>query len=660
MDTVNHTDFKSKTQTPQQRTRRKFAREVAAMLDRILRAAGYKPAERRTALAICSEFYEYANEAPDKPRRISLASIGRWLTSRSDDEEACKQAAIRHVGHLFNHANPHTGFQILTRYKSEEGSKKAHEYADHVMPVAAFFSELLAEEKQAIFSEKGVDKKSKYVRIEKACARLVADALNYLPKCEAELIAPTGEVYAYVSAPEAKGYCAKNPEFTFRPKNYTPPAKKEEQPRPFYSQDFDRIEDQIEKTIEKRLDEALERNSFDEARLLAQRLEKRIPKLITSWLKVAGARPREEVESTQEELITGDKSVMGGAVENSAAAETPTGDKLSPDARANPFADNAEIFESPKTDPVENLTGSINFDEALEAAIFYAKDGWNVVPICNFNPETGRCTASWHKPDKDGNPCAGKRPTVSGTGKPGDGYTAATRDLDKIRKHYRKRPDDGVGIRLDDHVLIDADKKDGGPESYAFIRDTFNLPETLTAITQGGGNHFVFRLQPESLELLKSWTRVLDKIALPGIDLKVGKCGLLYAEPTRGKKGVYRWVDPCVEIATLPHEVAEFFNTIRYKDEKAKAEKRQASSVYASSDQPREFDEDQAKYFRDVREGESRHTRLFTVAVAISKQTDADAKKIKAALNFHAAHFSNPLDDPAWIDRVAATLGGAA
>jgi hypothetical protein len=158
---------------------------------------------------------------------------------------------------------------------------------------------------------------------------------------------------------------------------------------------------------------------------------------------------------------------------------------------------------------------------------------------------------------------------------------------------------------------------------------------------------------------LKSWTRVTDKVALGGIDLKVDKCGLLFGEPTRGSNGVYRWIDPTVEPAELPRACADFLHAARYHGEEAKAGKRQASRVYAPDDPPREFDPDQAKYFRDVAPGESRHKRLFTVAVAISKQTGAGAENIRAALNTQAAMFSNPLDDPAWIDRVAQTLGGA-
>jgi Bifunctional DNA primase/polymerase, N-terminal/Primase C terminal 1 (PriCT-1) len=164
---------------------------------------------------------------------------------------------------------------------------------------------------------------------------------------------------------------------------------------------------------------------------------------------------------------------------------------------------------------------------------------------------------------------------VKGTGKPGDGYTAATRDLAKIRHWWdREFPDAGVGKRLDGHIGIDCDVKDGAPglESYEFLRDTFDLPETRTQITHSDGRHHVFKL-PEGMpaEWLGSWTRVTRPAGLDGIDIKVGKRGLLFAEPTRGSRGFYRWVDPTAEIVTLPHECADFLHEIHCQEEKQEA-----------------------------------------------------------------------------------------
>jgi hypothetical protein len=672
VNTTEQSQPKQSYSTPAQRTRRKIAREVAAMYDWIARAAGFEPAERRTAFAISALRYEYDGEDPDKSRRISLVSIGKWLTSRSDDEEACRQVATRHVGQLFNHAIPRTRFQILTRFKSEQGSNKAHEYGhDRLMQAAAFFSELFAEEKQAIFTDKSIEKKERQSRIEEARVRLINEALNYLPPCDTELITPEGEVYAYVSSLEAKAYCKANPDFTSRPYAYTPPPTPEEKKRrPLYSEDFDRIESQIERSIEDRLEEALNRNSFDEARHFATRLLTSIPKRISSWVKTTSAAPRAEERGEaeeHEELYTSNKSDMGGAVENSVEAETPSRNNLLREEGPNSFADNAGENNTIKTDPVENsqspapiLSGSENFDSALEAALFYARAGWHVLPICQFDYQIDCCTARWHSGD-----CTGKKPLVKGSGEPGKGYTAATRDPGKIRKWWGGEfQDAGVGIRLDGHALLDCDLKDGGPESYEFLRDTFELPETLTAITQSGGRHYVFKL-PEDLptDWLKSWTRIGNKIALGGIDLKVGVCGLLYAEPTIGSKGVYRWIDPTVEPAILPRKVCDFLHEVRYKDDKPKVEKAKPTRVYSSRptspQAPGEVDSNQAKYFRDVAPGESRHRRLYEIGCAIRAATRASAEEIAKAMRYHAACFSAPLHDEAYILRTSAAIAGA-
>src|SRR5262249_15758397 len=135
-------DFSNQNVTPAQRARRRIAREVAAMWDDIMRAAGFEPIERRAAWAIIIRLYEYENEPCETPRGIPLAIIGSALTSKSDDKEARENAARRHVGQLCNHAIPRTSFQILTRYKADDDSP-VHQYADHSLTVAAFFSELL-------------------------------------------------------------------------------------------------------------------------------------------------------------------------------------------------------------------------------------------------------------------------------------------------------------------------------------------------------------------------------------------------------------------------------------------------------------------------------------------------------------------------------------
>jgi hypothetical protein len=651
-------DFKSTFHSPDRSNRRKIAREVARFYDDVARAAGFTPAERRTAWAITTRLYERAGEACDTPRGISLASIGEALTSRSDDDNARTASARRHVGDLFNHSIPRAGYQILTRFKAEEDSGKPHEYADHLLPVADLFSELLAEEIEKILAFKGLDKEARKKLIAEARERLIAEALEYLPKCEAEILTPEGEVYARLSEPEAKAFCSKNKKYIARPYKWSPPPA-DPPPRPLCDADFKRLKERaVRLAVDQLLDEIAERNTPEEARLFwRSELLPAIQRAGASWSKVFGSVGGAE-EEVEEDLKHG-TNLSGVAPPDQAdfdvAAEGAPPDKLSGVQVCN-SADSDDL-EKLKNNKYENHIDEIapdqapeperptNFDSALEAAEFYARDGWPVLPICQFDPATGRCTADWH-PET----CTGKKPLVKGNGRPGEGYTAATTDLQKIRHWFGvEYQDAGVGLRLDGKVLIDADLKDGGPASYEYLRDTFDLPPTLTAITQGGGRHFVFRLTPEQEELLKSWTRVLDKIALPGIDLKVGKCGLLYAEPTRGAKGVYRWVDPTAEIAALPHEAAEFFKSIRFKEDRKREEKAPTTRTYTT---PAAFDYDQEKFFRDAPRG-SRRPRLFGIAVAIRKQTGAGADQIAEALRYHAARFTEPLDDPGWIEKTA-------
>lgn len=654
--------------TQSQRDRRKFFREVGAMADDMLRAMGFTPAERRAQMAISMRLYEYANEAPDKPRQVSLISIGGGLTSRSDDDEACKQQAIRHVGHLFNHAIPRTGYQTHTRYKAEEGSNKAHEYVDHIVPVASFFGELLSEEIKTILADKGIDKSARRAKIEETRASIIVEALSYMPKCEAVILEPDGETtYAYVSGPEAKAYCAKNPDYAARAYQYVEPEPETKPKRPLYAEDFDRIEGRIHGWIEDELEGALSRNSFDEARHFAARLQVSIQKRIASWVKVAGATGWREKE--EENLYTGDKSDMGAdaddlsrepvlPVENSTEDETEPGDNLSPGQGVNSFADNADENDYSKTDPVENfsepepergpeLTGSENFDTSLEAAISYVRDGWAIVPCCQFDPATGRCTG----PDShhDDGMCKGKVPLIKGKKPtPGAGYTAATRDKGLIRDWFtRQFPDAGVAIRLDGHILIDCDVKDGAPglESYQILADTFDLPSTLSAVTPSGGRHHIFKL-PDDLpaDFLGSWTRVLDSAELGGIDIKVNNKGLAHVEPTVGKTGIYRWIDPTADIAELPRAVCDYLHEVHERQQQPQA------SVSADA-QPFDPDEDQAKYFKDMPNGQ-RRPRLRGIACCLASG-GANEQQIVSVLNYHDGRFTEPTNDAKFIARVA-------
>jgi Bifunctional DNA primase/polymerase, N-terminal len=633
--------------SPERRNRRDIARDVWSAYRAVVQAAGYSPIEARTAEAMSLCHYEYEGQGYDVPRNIGLLPIGTKLSSSGKSDEGKINTASNRTSHFFTNAQPRTGYQLLTRYKALE-DKRSHEYVDHIVPVAEVVAEYWAAERAAIRKDK---QPKKQARIAEALERLAAEGLELLPKCEAQLVDQNGEVYAYLSDAEARAYSAKNPNFEAQPKTARPKRR-------FNPQDDDRLTRKIRDFVADILDEYRERNGLPDANKYSVKAELAIRKEIESWRKTAPVREMGIVEREEINHVSGIVSIGASEPAKTDAEKKEMFTKVVNTFPVSAFDCNTVDFSSfdaadsdaaPK--PRIEVAGSVNFDTSLEAATFHARDGFPVIPVCNFNPATGRCTADWHGED-----CKGRVPLVKGDGTPG--YPQASRDLEQIRKWYGRWPDAGVALRMDGHILLDADAKDGGPESYRILADTFDIPETLSAITQSGdGRHYVFKL-PDGLPdaWLKSWVRVGDKVELPGLDIKVDRGGLMFVEPTRGPKGVYRWIDPTFPPATLPREVCDFLHKARYvetPEEKAKAARRPAP-VYVSPD-ARRFDHDQSKYFRDVPNGE-RHRRLFEVGCSIRANTRAGAAQIAEAMRYHAARFSDPLNDERYIRDTAARI----
>jgi putative DNA primase/helicase len=656
-------DLQVKINTPEQRQRRQVTREVADMYTAIAGAAGFSAREIQTAFAISCKLYEREGQACDTPRPLSLATIGAALASN-------EATGRNRAGYLFNHAIPEKGYQILTRLKSEEESGRPHEYADHLTPIAAVYASLYAEEKMSILRDKGLTRKEKGIRIAESQARLALEALDHLPKCDTELIAPDGETYAYVSGSQASAFMVQKKNYTARPYKYTPPAP-DEQKRPLYSDQQQRLIDKVSDAAELALDEMMERNSFDEALQFSVKLEKAFLKRLGSWRKVSSVRGK---EGEEKELIHVSK-FEGGGPENASPEPPPAPDTppvpnavtptnfvgVSSDKPLNASEIEKPVFEV-APEPCALASGAsaepdsvpaVNFDSSLEAATFYARDGFPVLPVCQWDADAGRCTG-----EKHGQDCKSRKPLVKGDGS--EGYSGATRDLAKIQDWFtRLFPRAGVAIRMDGHIAIDCDVKDnaGGLDSYQILADTFVLPDTLSAITHSGGRHFIFRL-PEGLpaDWLKSWIRIGDKAGLPGIDLKVDTNGLLFVEPTCGPKGVYRWIDPCQAPVTLPRACADFLHETRYRQNPAEKAKAKAGKPAASSPSLQNLQCDQTKFFRDVPPGAGQHDRLRAIGVAIRCQTRASASEIADAMRWHASRFSTPLDDQRWIERTAKSI----
>lgn len=548
----------------------------------------------------------------------------------------------------------------MTRYKRlREGD--SHSYVDHITPLAALFSKRLEEARKGQeWKEicRIADDKERRQKLEAFELSFIDQALACLPACDTEILSPLGESYAYISAPEAKAFCEIHSDYSYQPFEYMEPKKDDE--RPYYSEELYRIMQSRLDSFENEFLNIKKRNDSDTARKWMMECQQKFNKLIASHMKIMGERNVHREE--EEELIHVPEK--GGP----------------PPQQAEPADLGAPVFEDGGGPPkkggvpasisfeIQDLETpqiwtppepSISFDTSIEAALEYARSGFAVVPICNFDPAAGHCTGP-RKHDEDGRICKGKKPLVKGKAngnEPGSGYTGASRDLRQIEKWFSKSfPRAGVGLRLDGHILIDCDVKDGvnGLESYRVIRDTFGLPDTLTARTHSGGYHFVFKL-PEGLpaEYLRSWTRPLDHMGMTGIDLKVSSRGLLFAEPTIGAKGIYRWIDWTAEIMELPRAVCDFFHEAREKkDEK----KRRPSQSYASG--PRRPITDQSKFFKSVPEG-SRHDRLRSVAVAARCQDRRSESELIEIMQQHNAAFAKPLPQKEfdyWAPRTAHSI----
>lgn len=167
----------------------------------------------------------------------------------------------------------------------------------------------------------------------------------------------------------------------------------------------------------------------------------------------------------------------------------------------------------------------------LDYALAYARRGWRVLPVWSVDAH-GRCrcgrpnTEKGHKPGK--HPQSNLAP---------HGHQDATTDERIIRDWWATDPDAGVGVGLAESGLLalDIDPQNGGHESLAALEAEHGvLHSDCVAITQGGGEHRLFRADPEL-----TYPGGLG----PGLDLK--HHGYICVAPTLGPLGEYRWAAGC-------------------------------------------------------------------------------------------------------------------
>lgn len=133
------------------------------------------------------------------------------------------------------------------------------------------------------------------------------------------------------------------------------------------------------------------------------------------------------------------------------------------------------------------------------------------------------------------------------------GVLDATADIEIIHRWYEEWPDAGVavGLAASGLAVLDCDPRNGGDESFERLTERIgDLPDTLHALTGGGGRHWFF----------KAPTWVKKSVLDDGLELLAGN-GYAILPPTVHPSGrQYEWELSCrpenVTLAFLPDVLA--------------------------------------------------------------------------------------------------------
>lgn len=168
------------------------------------------------------------------------------------------------------------------------------------------------------------------------------------------------------------------------------------------------------------------------------------------------------------------------------------------------------------------MSAAVKLQTNLEYALSYAAIGWHVFPV-HYITQQGSCSCG--NPDCNS---PGKHPATL------HGFKNATNDPDKIRQLFK---DERLNIAVatgavSGFFVLDVDPRNGGDDTLAMLtRQHGDLPDTVVAMTGGGGQHYLF---------MDLGFRLPASIG-PGIDLK-GDGGYIVVEPSNhASGGAYQW-----------------------------------------------------------------------------------------------------------------------
>jgi putative DNA primase/helicase len=172
--------------------------------------------------------------------------------------------------------------------------------------------------------------------------------------------------------------------------------------------------------------------------------------------------------------------------------------------------------------------GTSSNSSRKKQALQYARRGWLVVPMHTI--KDGKCSC-WKNNDCER---AGKHPIAE------HGVYDATTERGQIKRWWTANPNANIGIatgRKSGIIVLDVDPRNGGERRLKRLRRTLGpLPDTVTALTGGGGRHLVFKYP--SFAVRKDTS---GKKFGRGVDILSDGC-IMVAPPSRHATGKrYRW-----------------------------------------------------------------------------------------------------------------------
>ena len=176
--------------------------------------------------------------------------------------------------------------------------------------------------------------------------------------------------------------------------------------------------------------------------------------------------------------------------------------------------------------------------KVLKAGVAYAKMGWRVIPLHTI--KNGKCTCS------KGQECdsSGKHPRIV------NWPNEATTDIGKITNWFTTWRDSNIGIATGSgsgFIVLDIDPRHGGDENLNDLQAEYGqLPDTIEALTGGGGRHLLFKHPGGTVQ-----NRVgVDESLAPGVDVRADG-GLIVVSPSMHISGNrYEW-----EASSRPDEI---------------------------------------------------------------------------------------------------------